>query len=72
MYQGGLEISVDASEEVLTLLVHYLHTGVLPPLSASYPPLLTNNISPITNRTSPPPPPPHSPLTHSLLYSGCS
>jgi hypothetical protein len=45
MYQGGLEISVDASEEVLTLLVHYIHTGLLPSLSASYPPLLTHIIS---------------------------
>lgn len=45
MYQGGLEISVDASEEVLTLLVHYIHTGLLPSLSSSYPPLLSHIIA---------------------------
>jgi len=34
---GGLEVSVDASGEVLTLLVHYMHTGTVVPIPSYLP-----------------------------------
>jgi hypothetical protein len=50
--QGGLEVSVDASEEVLSLMTAYIHSGLLPPLCPSLPLLSLDTLLPGNSTTN--------------------
>lgn len=41
---GGLEVSVDASETVLMLIIHYLHSGLLLPLPPTLHPVGADSV----------------------------
>jgi hypothetical protein len=41
---GGLEVSVDACENVLMLIIHYIHTGLLLPLPPTMNPISVDSM----------------------------